>query len=304
MPLTRSLKNLPDRKQRELRFLVGKLLEYKKTKIHFIILFGSFARGDWVDDTYTEEDGTTYSYKSDFDLLVILDPCSMPKQRRQELDLLKIVREQLPKITTHTSLIAHDITSINRFLQKREYFFADIKREGIVLFDSGEYKLEKLKPLTAQDRYVCAVEDFEYWFNKAKGFYEVFNFCVKNKEYSLAAFNLHQVTECLYDAILLVYTHYKPKIHDLEKLRIMANSLDNRLLKTFPITNEREEKLFELLRSAYIDARYKKSYHITKPQLKYLQKRVELLQKVCQEICQEKIKQFKLKVPSKGKVLK
>ena len=37
-----------------------------------IILFGSYARGNWVEDKY-KENGTTYEYKSDYDLLVIVE---------------------------------------------------------------------------------------------------------------------------------------------------------------------------------------------------------------------------------------
>jgi uncharacterized protein len=32
-----------------------------------LILFGSFARGDWVNDRYVEDD-VVYSYQSEFDL--------------------------------------------------------------------------------------------------------------------------------------------------------------------------------------------------------------------------------------------
>jgi predicted nucleotidyltransferase len=41
-----------------------------KDKIAFVILFGSFARGDWVYHTY-QEDGIIYNYASDYDLLII-----------------------------------------------------------------------------------------------------------------------------------------------------------------------------------------------------------------------------------------
>jgi predicted nucleotidyltransferase len=46
------------------------ILENYKDKIAFIILFGSFARGDWVYDHYVENH-TTYEYCSDYDFLVI-----------------------------------------------------------------------------------------------------------------------------------------------------------------------------------------------------------------------------------------
>ena len=35
-----------------------------------LILFGSYARGDWVNDRYVEGD-ITYTYQSDFDLLLV-----------------------------------------------------------------------------------------------------------------------------------------------------------------------------------------------------------------------------------------
>ncbi|AJG33300.1 nucleotidyltransferase domain-containing protein [Rickettsia rickettsii str. 'Sheila Smith'] len=45
------------------------VLAVAKDQIVLIILYGWYARGDWVKDMYTE-DHTTYSYTSDFDLLV------------------------------------------------------------------------------------------------------------------------------------------------------------------------------------------------------------------------------------------
>ena len=43
---------------------------------------------------------------------------------------------------------------------------------------------------------------------------------------------------------------------------------------------------------AYIDARYKKDYKITKKQLEYLAKRVKLLQRLTKKICVAKIESF------------
>jgi hypothetical protein len=37
-----------------------------------IILFGSYARGGWVEDVYGE-DGVIYEYRSDFDILVVTE---------------------------------------------------------------------------------------------------------------------------------------------------------------------------------------------------------------------------------------
>jgi len=51
-------------------------------------------------------------------------------------------------------------------------------------------------------------------------------------------------------------------------------------------------KAFKLLRKAYIDARYKKDYKITKKQLEYLAERVKVLQKLTNKICKKKIESF------------
>ncbi len=49
---------------------------------------------------------------------------------------------------------------------------------------------------------------------------------------------------------------------------------------------------FTLLKKAYVDARYKKDYKITKEQLEYLAERVKILQKLTKKICTAKIESF------------
>ena len=51
--MKRSLSHLPEHKREELETVVSVILEMVPT-CEMIILFGSYARGDWVDDTYRE----------------------------------------------------------------------------------------------------------------------------------------------------------------------------------------------------------------------------------------------------------
>ncbi len=59
-----SLQHLPPKKQEELQAIV----ELIGSTLHpeMILLFGSYARGDWVEDVY-QEGGITYEYQSDSD---------------------------------------------------------------------------------------------------------------------------------------------------------------------------------------------------------------------------------------------
>ena len=63
-------------------------------------------------------------------------------------------------------------------------------------------------------------------------------------------------------------------------------------MKVFPRATKEQDERFKLLKKAYIDARYKKDYKITKKQLEYLAKRVKILQRLTKKICVAKIESF------------
>jgi HEPN domain-containing protein/predicted nucleotidyltransferase len=283
--MKRSLKHLPKRKQRELADIVSIINEI--AQVEMIVLFGSHARGDWVEDTYVEGH-TTYEYRSDFDLLVIVRHTGLVRTYGiwNKIDA-RILRGGWLK--TPATIIVHEIDEVNKHLSKGHYFFTDVKKEGILLYDSGEFSLAKERPLTPDERKAEAREDFDKWFTSAKEFYEVYKFSLDKGWYSNAAFLLHQATESFYASVLLVLTHYKPKLHDIEKLAKRAAGLDPRFLPVFPRDTEEERRLFNLLKNAYIDARYKRDYCITQVELEYLGGRVRKLQRVTSKVCKEKI---------------
>ena len=60
-----SLTHLPKHKREELKEITSIITS--KVEVEMVILFGSYARGNWVEDTYTEGH-ITYEYKSDYDI--------------------------------------------------------------------------------------------------------------------------------------------------------------------------------------------------------------------------------------------
>jgi hypothetical protein len=81
-------------------------------------------------------------------------------------------------------------------------------------------------------------------------------------------------------------------MHNLETLGRRVASMDGRFLQIFPRDTEEQDRLFKLLKHAYVDARYKKEYTITKKELEYLAKCVKKLQRLTKRICTEKIASF------------
>jgi predicted nucleotidyltransferase/HEPN domain-containing protein len=253
-----------------------------------LILFGSYARGDWVEDLDPET--LQYRYQSDFDLLVVTETPRQADRIEQNNQLSRRLAKTIHR--TPVSLIADDIQFVNRRLRKSQYFYIDILREGIQLYDSGKFQLAEPIEITPKERKKLADEDFEYWFNSAKGFLKGFHYYLQEQELSIAAFQLHQVTERLYGTILLVFTRYKPSTHDIEKLGQRASSVEPRFITVFPRSTEEEKERFKLLRKAYVDARYKPSYTITKEQLDWLAERVQELQDLTEKLCKEKIASY------------
>lgn len=281
-----SLDHLPKQKQQELQRAIAILRE--EIDLDMLILFGSYARGDWVEDL--DPDSLLYRYQSDYDLLIITDTPQQANKIEQNSQLTHKMAKAIHR--TPVSLIAEDIQFVNRRLRKSQYFYIDIIREGILLFDSGKFKLSEPKEIKASERRKLAEEDYEYWFKSANEFLIDYQSCFDRNNLPKAAFELHQATERLYGTILLVFTRYKPSTHDLEKLAQRVGSIEPKFLTAFPKASIEDKARFNLLRKAYVEARYKPSYTITKEQLEWLAARVDYLKELTETLCKKKIESY------------
>jgi len=290
------LDHLPANKQRELERVVEILFEEfgdatagkkKLGRILKIILYGSYARGGWVDEPHTAK-----GYQSDYDLLIIVNQkpltdrvaywAKADERLIRELSITRTLR-------TPVNFIVHTLQEVNDGLAHGRYFFMDIARDGIALYESDDSELHKPKPKTPPEALAMAKEYFEEWMPSAE------QFLIQGKEATArgwtkkAAFELHQATERLYHCVLLVTTFYTPHVHNLGFLRTQAERLDRRLQGIWPMDTRKERAMFEKLKDAYVKARYSKHYRISEEELAWLSARVEELGQVVHVICQETI---------------
>ena len=287
--MKKSLAHLPRRKKDELRRVVSIIREMVPTT-EMIILFGSHARGDWVEDTY-REGHITYEYKSDFDILVVTEDKKTARNDGLWHKVENQIAGSLPD-RTPVSLIEHHIQELNRRIDEGAYFFTDIKREGIWLYNSRKFKLARVRKLSTEERKQQAEKDFKFWIQKAKSFFIDFENAFNRRDHLKAAFELHQATEHAYTAALLVFTGYKPKTHNIGTLGRRVTSHDPAFMKIFPQKTDDEKRLFKLLKKAYVDARYSDKYKITKADLEHLASRVKKLHALTRKVCKAKIEGF------------
>jgi predicted nucleotidyltransferase/HEPN domain-containing protein len=273
-----SLDHLPESKQRKLAALAD--LIRAEAEVEMIILFGSFARGDAVEDPIG-------GYFSDFDVLVIVKTPGMV----DKLNVWSTIEGRAERISrpTSLSLIVHDIKDVNEQLEKGFYFFSDIKKEGILIYDSGQFHLAEAKERTMAERKALAQMWFDQWFKSASGFYRQYEHALDDAEWNIAAFDLHQATERFYHCSLLVLTAYKPKTHNLDDLGKRAGDLHPALRNVFPRGTPEDDRLFKLLKHAYVDARYDPKYAITREELEAIAVHVRELRSRVEVVCRERI---------------
>ena len=93
---------------------------------------------------YTEG-GITYEYVSDYDILVITKSGETQKDYEVQ-DLI----ENRCVYKTPVTVITHDIDFINKMLIEGQYFYTDIEKEGILLYDAGNTPLAERKPFVKE----------------------------------------------------------------------------------------------------------------------------------------------------------
>ena len=112
---------------------------------------------------------------------------------------------------------------------------------------------------------------------------------IKQGYFKDAAFTLHQACERAYHCVLLTLTLYSPKLHDIEKLRGMAEGIEPRLIAAWPRLHYYERLPFNRIKRAYTEARYSPHYLITAEDLAFAAEHVAKLQAIVKQVCEERL---------------
>lgn len=294
------LDHLPPTKQRELERVMQIVFEEfgdaialstngwkRKARILKVILYGSYARGGWVDEPHTAK-----GYQSDFDLLIVVNDKRVTDRVTFWLKLEQRLNDELAitkALRTPVNFIVHTLGEVNDGLAHGRYFFMDVAKDGIALYQADAIALHAPKPKTPGQALAMAREYFDDWLPSAQSFLRGFHHAVDDFDFKKAAFDLHQTAERLYHCVLLVCTFYTPHVHNLGFLRTQAERIDPRLTYVWPRDSRRDRALFEKLKEAYVKARYSKHYRITKDELEWLGAQVEELAHVVHTVCSERI---------------
>lgn len=259
----------------------------KGGRILKIILFGSYARGDWVDAPLAAN-----QYKSDYDLLIIVSQKELADRAgywaKAEERLIRAYTIE-KTLRTPVNFIVHSLHEVNDGLAHGRVFFMEVAKDGVALYEADDRELHTPKPKTPEQALAAAREYFEEGFPSAMKRYEFAKFGIGRGYLKDAAFDMHQTVERLYGCLLLTLTFYTPYNHNIVFLRSLAEGLDPRLFGIWPEDTRKERAMFQKLKDAYVKARYSRHYRISEEELTWLGARVEELGRVVHQVCSDKI---------------
>lgn len=298
-----SLDHLPEAKRAELAHVVEvvragfEFATARRTQPHLraakllkIILFGSYARGDWVEDPVGR-------YFSDYDLLVVVNHDDLTDVaefwEKTETRLLADLSAGT-QLRTPVQPIYHTLDDVNEKLALGRYFFMDILGEGIALFEEPGHPFVEPQPLSPDQALQETRDYFEEWFHSAEYAMKLASYSVADDELKYAAFLLHQSVERFCHCLLLVRTLHSPKTHMLNRLRDMAEELEPSLRAVWPRETRFQKRCYSLLRDAYVKARYSRSYVITREELEWIASRVAVLRDLVRIACESRIQTLAL----------
>ena len=302
------LHHLPERQQRELERVRDTLLagfeaarngggggtqEWRRGgRVLKIILFGSYARSDWVDEPENV-------YLSDFDLLVVVSHEKLTNIAEYWWNAENTILRD-PAIGRTVNIIVHDLPEVNDALKRGEYFWTDIVRDGVSLYELPGHPLAIPQPMTPKDASASAETHLRVKLQDSTDWLRLSELALNEGPSDAswrrkAAFNLHQAVESAYACLLLVHTFYFPRSHNIKFLRSLAEDVDTRLVEAWPREQRTDRRRFELLKRAYVEARYSDQYDASTEDLDWLMARVRALRDLVADLCQSRIAELKSK---------
>lgn len=288
-----SINFLPERKRNDLRELVG-LIRDEVRDVVMIILYGSYAKNTYVECDERRDFGVKTYYTSDYDLLVVTKKRLGVREGTVATRVnARFMDGRDNEFQTRPQLINESISKLNDALSEGRYFYVEILAQGIMLYDSGEYRLATPRELDYAEIKEMAEAYYKDKYSDAEDFLFHAKIAQERGTYQMCSFMLHQATENFIKTIPLVYVLYGYKEHDLEFLIEKCKPYTLDLAKVFPRDTDEEERLFKLLQRAYIEARYnKKNFAVTQADIDALIPRIELLRDIVEKVCRERIDEY------------
>ena len=181
----------------------------------------------------------------------------------------------------------------DEWLATGNYFAYKVNKQGLLLYEAGDNTGTET-PVTEKEpdeqlTNNCDEKEITRSNNTIAEFLAGTELYRLRKQFSLAAFLLHQAAEQAFTLIIQLITGYRAVTHNLDKLLRYTKPLSVKIAALYQLVSEKENKNFRLLQQAYIHSRYRNDYSIKETELCFLLRQVKQLQQIAAEIAEERV---------------
>lgn len=296
------LSDLPKKNQNEI-YRVVNMIKGQLPEAGLIILYGSFARNDYVPFDSRIEWNVNTSYTSDYDILVITRGISAAKAN----NILNNVEdnyyewgkdiEHLPTL----GLIQEDIAELNKKILDSNFFYNEMLGYCKILYDDGTLRLQEPIKLNHSQAKKIAQKYFDINYKDSQQHLEAVQVLYQQKLYKEAYLMLHQAYEKGLSTISLVYTHNSKKEHNLDKLVKNLKGFVPEIMTVFDLKDEEQKRLWNKLKDSYKAPRYNFDYVVVPEDITKIIPYIEKLHKIVKTASIAKIKEYEDKAKEENK---
>ena len=116
-----------------------------------------------------QEGDTILEYNSDIEILIVTRKPTQEKNIRMSRKILSKIKNE-KWIGSHVNILVEDITYINIKLEELSYFYLDLYKEGIILYNTNKCSFRPTRHISYIKKDIVQNEDFNRWFHGAKEF--------------------------------------------------------------------------------------------------------------------------------------
>jgi HEPN domain-containing protein len=179
----------------------------------------------------------------------------------------------------HISVIAivHKVNVARQGIEKGKRFWNNIISRGMNIYRLPELQLPEFQMVTEEELIKRASIDWERWGLQGQSFLKGAKYYIENSDFTVAVFLLHQAAESTLIAIIKAVLGYRMSAHNLSRMLRLTLLFTDELKNVFELNTTEGSQMFNLLQTAYSEARYRGSFSADEESVKILVPKVELL---------------------------
>jgi len=155
--------------------------------------------------------------------------------------------------------LVHHASSFHNGLTNDNPFFSRALHCPVIYL-SGGLVLPARKSIGCSPVGLSGMDLWDRWYSQGKDFLSGAEYYLKMEAHGAALFSLQQCVECLLIAVIRSVLGYRVNNHNLSKLLDISQMFTNDLSAVFNLDDAEGSRLFDLLKHAYVNVRYKDTF--------------------------------------------